>query len=403
MGFTVSSKTEMYTQISNQFIHKFLPKADGSFIKVYLYLLMIEQHSDANTNFTIDTLADSLECSEGDICRALKYWVKEGVLELSFSSSNEKDITGITILPIPNSFDLDTNTNASVTYNSDTTISCNTSVISHPSISLVNFAKGKIKDNVLPTNDTESLDTTEKAKTDDSNNDSSIDSYEAPAKSDYSESALNVISQNDDIKNTLSSIEETIGRPITPKQFEMVVYFMCDVGFSAELTTTLFKVAKSRGKLDARYINKVGLEWDKKGIKTSEDALNESANFSGKYSVVSKAFGLHRPLAPEEMKIVDEWDAFNFSRDIITEACNRTILQTGKIALEYTTAILSRWSAKDVQTLDDVAKLDKQHNTEVKNNSSKNSKRTTNQFQQFPQREYSNTDFNSLEKKLLQG
>lgn len=65
------------TIVPNQFIDRFMPSANGEFVKVYLYLLRCI-HSHAS-NCTISEIADKFNNTEMDIQRALRYWQKEGL------------------------------------------------------------------------------------------------------------------------------------------------------------------------------------------------------------------------------------------------------------------------------------------------------------------------------------
>ena len=85
------------TILSNIFIDRFMPKANGEFVKVYIYLLrMLGRPEEA---FGLSQMADSLFCTEGDILRALKYWEKQGLLSLSYTTG-ESVPTGIAFLPL---------------------------------------------------------------------------------------------------------------------------------------------------------------------------------------------------------------------------------------------------------------------------------------------------------------
>ena len=59
-------------------------KADGEYVKIYLLILRL---MNQNLPVQIDQLADTLELTQKDIIRALKYWEKEGLLELEDSSA----------------------------------------------------------------------------------------------------------------------------------------------------------------------------------------------------------------------------------------------------------------------------------------------------------------------------
>lgn len=67
------------TVLENEFIDRYMPKANGEYVKVYLMLL---RHLGESASLPAPSrLADLLECTEKDILRAFKYWEGQGLLE----------------------------------------------------------------------------------------------------------------------------------------------------------------------------------------------------------------------------------------------------------------------------------------------------------------------------------
>ena len=93
---TVSTRNhETFSAVSNFFIDYYMTDANGEFVKVYLYLVRLLNSGRA---LTISEIADHFNLTQKDICRAIKYWIKQGVLQLEYNSDNE--LTGITLLPL---------------------------------------------------------------------------------------------------------------------------------------------------------------------------------------------------------------------------------------------------------------------------------------------------------------
>lgn len=78
--FMLKSKALKFTPISNVFIEKYMPKARGEFIKVYL--LMLKHNMSGEIGISSSILASSLNLLESDIINALNYWNDEGVIKL---------------------------------------------------------------------------------------------------------------------------------------------------------------------------------------------------------------------------------------------------------------------------------------------------------------------------------
>lgn len=76
------------TVLENEFIDKYMAKANGEYVKVYL-LLLRHLHTPSGT-LTISEIADKLECTEKDVTRALNYWKKQGLLDYA-SVADQKD------------------------------------------------------------------------------------------------------------------------------------------------------------------------------------------------------------------------------------------------------------------------------------------------------------------------
>ncbi|MCT4611955.1 MAG: DnaD domain protein [Clostridia bacterium] len=78
------------TPISNAFIDKYLPLANGAFLKVYIYVYRCSYFGVCKTSSEI---AKELNLLESDVITALKYWEEENMLALnnntiSFKESN---------------------------------------------------------------------------------------------------------------------------------------------------------------------------------------------------------------------------------------------------------------------------------------------------------------------------
>lgn len=85
------------TLISNDFIDNHMTKANGEFVKVYLFLL--RHLDDPCSMLTISTIADHLNNTENDILRAFRYWEAEGLLNLEKDADGR--ITGLELEKAP--------------------------------------------------------------------------------------------------------------------------------------------------------------------------------------------------------------------------------------------------------------------------------------------------------------
>lgn len=78
--FMLKNTALTFTPVSNVFIEKYMPKARGEFVKVYLLMLKYNIASEPGVNSSV--LAATLNLLESDIMNALNYWNDEGVIKL---------------------------------------------------------------------------------------------------------------------------------------------------------------------------------------------------------------------------------------------------------------------------------------------------------------------------------
>ena len=90
-----SNHIPLVTSIHNTFIEKYMLRANGSYVKVYLYLSKCIQAGQ--DDLSISSLADQMENTEKDIIRALNYWEKQGLLRIT-RSEDGSEILGIDVL-----------------------------------------------------------------------------------------------------------------------------------------------------------------------------------------------------------------------------------------------------------------------------------------------------------------
>ena len=83
-----------HTLVPNLFLDKYMPEANGEYVKIYLYLLRCLKSDPQELSVTL--IADKFENTESDVQRALKYWEKMRLLRLEYDSS--RNLTGIRML-----------------------------------------------------------------------------------------------------------------------------------------------------------------------------------------------------------------------------------------------------------------------------------------------------------------
>lgn len=360
-----SSMTEV-TILSNTFIDNYMPEANGEFVKVYIYLL--RSLSSAPVSFSLEQMADRLLCTERDILRALKYWAKQKLITLDFTDNNK--LCGIALL----SPDRHTEAASSVSASAETV-----STVESPAAQAVS-APAAVDPSV------------------------STARVSSDKKQELTPERIRELKQNEEIIQILYIAEQYLGKTLSPTESQKLLFFYDGLGLSADLIEYLLEYCVSHNHKSIRYIEKVAIAWAEEGIATVEQAKQSNSRYNKEYFTILKALGItNRNPVETEISLMDTWlKTYGFSMEIIQEACNRTVLQTGQASFQYTDKILEGWRKKEVRTLDDVRSLDDEH--QKRRQSRKAARKpaaapaSNNRFNNFEQREY---NFEEYEKHLL--
>ena len=374
--FLTMSKGANSTVVSNRFIDVYMPRANGSYVKIYLYLLRCI--SDASTNMSLSLIADKLDETEKDIIRALKYWEDTGILSVSHSASGQ--ITNVTLLDLDEAAATpDTTDNSRFVLKQASTLENHekASYAVHPSI-IPLFTDNE----PAPKTFSEPADTPEPRPT-------------------YSAAQVRQLTASDEIKWLLPQLEQLLLRTVKPSEIQLVLYFYECLGFSADLILYLYDYCISRGKKSNSYIEKVGLSWATNNITSVAEAKAAITAYNENYTTVMKAFGLNRAPVPAELSYLQRWfDELGFSAELVAEACNRTVLSINKPDFKYTDRILISWHEQQVKTLSDLQRYDKGHAAKLSASRAPQLS-PSGSFNRFSQRKYSEDDYVSIEQRML--
>lgn len=383
-----------FTTVSDIFIDQYMPKANGEFVKVYLYLLRATGSGAGIA--TISEIADHFSNTEADIIRALNYWASEGILQVQTGADGQ--IIGINLcsLSVSGMQAAQSNIQSAVADNAAQN-NLQNSVVNNAAqnISTVNT---RMQDSVV-----------EKLK-------NQATDKPAPSQKEYTLDEIKEFRKNPDISELFFIIETYLKHTLSSTDTNMVLYWLDELHFSTDLVEYLVEYCITKGHSSLRYMNKVALGWADAGIKTVDQAKDDAAAHSQIYYSVMKALGITgRNLVDSEVSLINKWvGEYGFDIELVKAACSKTISAIQKPSFEYTDSILANWKKKDVHTLKDVEVLDanfakankasatgSSQGTNAANGSSKpknNNSSSKNKFNNFNQR---NNDYDKLEKLFL--
>ena len=396
-----------FTTVSDIFIDQYMPKANGEFVKVYLYLLRATGSGAGIA--TISEIADHFSNTEADIIRALNYWASEGILQLQ--SGADGQIIGINLcsLSVSGMQAAQSNIQSAVADNAAQNNFQN---------SVVNNATQNILKNGVVNNAAQNISTADIRM-----QDSVVEKLKgqttdkaSSSQKEYTLDEIKEFRKNPDISELFFIIETYLKHTLSSTDTNMVLYWLDELHFSTDLVEYLVEYCITKGHSSLRYMNKVALGWADAGIKTVDQAKDDAAAHSQIYYSVMKALGITgRNLVDSEVSLINKWvGEYGFDIELVKAACSKTISAIQKPSFEYTDSILANWRKKDVHTLKDVEVLDanfakankasatgSSQSTNAANGSSKpksNNSSSKNKFNNFNQR---NNDYDKLEKLFL--
>lgn len=346
-----------YTLISNYFLDVCMPQANGEFVKVYLYLL--RNATGVSASLELSSIADTFNCTENDVLRALKYWHKSGVLDLKLDEQG--NLSSVRLLPVGANLPQDSTRAANIvsTASASTEISTGSEAVSNESTKPSSLSAEKIR----------------------------------------------ALTEREDVIQILFVAEQYLGKALSPIEINKLLYFYDELHFSADLMEYLIEYCVSKGSHSIRYIETVALSWADQNITTIEQAKAATTAYNKNYFAILRAFGIkNRNPIDEEIRYMNVWlDELGFSLEIISLACSKAVMATGQPNFPYADSILRSWQKRDVHDVADVEKLEDSHKQAkaAKNEapaSRAQSSASRNKFNNFHQRAY---NVNELEKLLL--
>ena len=396
-----------FTTVSDIFIDQYMPKANGEFVKVYLYLLRATGSGAGIA--TISEIADHFSNTEADIIRALNYWASEGILQVQTGADGQ--IIGINLcsLSVSGMQAAQSNIQSAVADNAAQNNLQNSVVNNAAQNILQNSVVNNAAQNISTANIRMQDSVVEKLK-------SQTTDKAASSQKEYTLDEIKEFRKNPDISELFFIIETYLKHTLSSTDTNMVLYWLDELHFSTDLVEYLVEYCITKGHSSLRYMNKVALGWADVGIKTVDQAKDDAAAHSQIYYSVMKALGITgRNLVDSEVSLINKWvGEYGFDIELVKAACSKTISAIQKPSFEYTDSILANWKKKDVHTLKDVEVLDanfakankasatgSSQGTNAANGSSKpksNNSSSKNKFNNFNQR---NNDYDKLEKLFL--
>ena len=419
------------TAVAHEFIDQYMAVANGEYVKVYLFVL---RHQ--GEDITIERIADALDHTESDVRRALAYWEKLGILAgtrkeapascaaMGRQDSGPAQPRDASAGPQPARTQASRSLEVHEPPAHDqgfggygTNGAMSREIHGQGAGIQAAYAQGP---EVRETHGqgTGIQDAHAQGTVGQGRREQGQTSREDRDKPVYSAEQVNRLSQDEGFSQLLYIAQKYLNKVFTPRDCQVFAYLYEDLGMNEEVLEYLVEYCVQNGHTSMRYIEAVARSWHEKGIRTAQEAKDYSASYNRDSFAVMKAFGINsrKPAAPEQ-KLMDKWfKDYGFSRDVVLEACNRTITAIHNPSFQYADKILTDWKEAGVRGLGDIMELDTRrmaakedtarsrdkrlqtYDTAVSGQGNRTRKGAPNQFHNFEQRD---TDYDALMLKQV--
>lgn len=152
---------------------------------------------------------------------------------------------------------------------------------------------------------------------------------------------------NEILRDLIHSVEQSIGRTMSPKESMEVASWYEELGATTEVIMGAVDYCIEKGKRGINYMAKVVLQWTKDGFKTAEDVKNHINSLEaryGNYRKILQALGLNRAATEAERDMIDSWfDEMDFNMDRVMDACVKASFISSP-NIRYVNKVLLNWA-----------------------------------------------------------
>ncbi len=358
------------TMVANEFIDRYMAVANGEYVKVYLYVL---RHQE--TEITVSGIADALNHTEADVRRALAYWVRLGVLAQEHGTADKRSTEELRqeewtrgIQEKAGQSGLQTG-RLQMMKKMEAAGAQGQPEYAYPesveALDGMGIAQGGAYGAEASARDGKTS-AAEAART------AGYDAgYTNPGdgaagltglreRIRYTPEQVGQLAKESEFTQLLYISQKYMNKVFTPKECEVFAYLYDGLHMPVELLEYLVEYCVQGDHCSIRYLETVALNWHEQGINTVDKARQHTASFSKETFSVMKAFGLsdRRP-GDAELAAIQRWfREWGFSRELVLEACGRTLKATHKPSFSYADKILAEWRKAGVKTMADVKKQD---------------------------------------------
>ena len=161
------------------------------------------------------------------------------------------------------------------------------------------------------------------------------------------------------IHRLVEEAEAMLGKTLSPALSGTLIQAHEDYGLPCEVILMLVAYANKIGRANTSYIESIVRNWAEANIlsiEAAEEKLRELDETAAAWKRCERAFGMTSRRAPSknEGQYAHRWVCeWGMPDELLNEAYNRCVDNTGKVNMKYINAILESWHSAGIHTLKD--------------------------------------------------
>lgn len=163
----------------------------------------------------------------------------------------------------------------------------------------------------------------------------------------------NTLKNNETIRILFERFESLAGRPPKHTEQQTLMILAEEIGLPVEVTMLLVEYCFNIGKATPAYMKAVALDWvnnEITDIAKAEERVKKLISINNFENKLRKSFGLQSSFSRKQKQMIADWENLNVDYELIEEAYDVTITNTGDLSFPYMDKILRKWISDGIRT-----------------------------------------------------
>ncbi|MBR6549072.1 MAG: DnaD domain protein [Clostridia bacterium] len=153
--------------------------------------------------------------------------------------------------------------------------------------------------------------------------------------------------------------QSKFGRNLTEHERSTLTFLVDAYGLSPAVLLMIIEYAVTIDRCNIKYIEKTAIDWSNNDIHTVEQAeefLTKMEQSRIEWDTVCRTFGLdkRKPSKQEEIYVTRWFNDWRFGHDMLKEAYDQCVNNTGKVSFPYINKVLDQWHSVGYKKPDDI-------------------------------------------------